>query len=92
MVDELDGSLAHLNDLDVAWGFDLDSFLQEPEQQAPPAAGEARDGTASRDGAFVSRRCGRCLLGPVWERRNSRDDGSVSRGRLGRLLGPGREG
>ena len=29
VVDELDNGLAHLNDLDVTWGFDLDAFLQE---------------------------------------------------------------
>ena len=44
-MDELDDGLAHLNDLDGTWGFDLDAFLQERAQQAP-AAGEARDGTA----------------------------------------------
>ena len=45
MVDELDDGLAHLNNLDVTWGFDLDPFLQELAQQAP-AAGEAGDGAA----------------------------------------------
>ena len=45
MVDELDDGLAHLNDLDVTWGFGLDALLQERVQQAP-AAGKAEDGAA----------------------------------------------
>ena len=44
-VNELDDGLAHLNDVDVTWGFDLDAFLQELAQQVP-AAGKAGDGTA----------------------------------------------
>ena len=39
-MDELDDRLAHLNDLDVAWGLDPDAFMQERAQQAP-ATGEA---------------------------------------------------
>ena len=45
VVDELDAGLAHLNDLYLSWGFDLDAFVQERAQQAP-AAGEVRDGIA----------------------------------------------
>ena len=44
-MDALDDDLAHLNVLDVTWGFDLDAFLQERARQAP-APGEAGDGTA----------------------------------------------
>ena len=40
VVDELDDGLAHLHDLNVTWGFDLDAFMQVRAQQAP-AAGEA---------------------------------------------------
>ena len=40
VVDELDDGLAHLNDLDVAWGFDVDAFMQERIHQVP-ADGEA---------------------------------------------------
>ena len=43
-VDELDDDLAHLNDLDVTQGFDLDTFLQERARQAPSAGDD--DGTA----------------------------------------------
>ena len=32
VVDEPDDGLAHLNDLDVTWGFDLAAFLQECTQ------------------------------------------------------------
>ena len=42
VVGELDHGLAHLNDPDVTWGFDLKLFLQERAQQAP-AVGEASD-------------------------------------------------
>ena len=47
VLDELNDGLAHLNDLDVTWGFDLDAFLQERAQQAP-AAGDADDGAAEK--------------------------------------------
>ena len=50
MVDELDDGLAHLNDLDVTWGFDLDAFMQERTQQVP-AAGEAGDETPETMGS-----------------------------------------
>ena len=46
MVDEPDDGLAHLNDLDVTWGFDRDAFPQRRTRQAP-AAGDAGDGTAN---------------------------------------------
>ena len=45
MADEPDDGLAHLNNLDVTWGFDLDAFLQERAHQAP-AAGDDGEGTA----------------------------------------------
>ena len=48
VVDELEDDLAHLNNLDVTWGFDLDAFLQERRQQAP-AAGDAGDGKPRRE-------------------------------------------
>ena len=38
MVDELNDDLAHLNNFDVTWGFDLDAFLEEHRQQVPAAA------------------------------------------------------
>ena len=44
-MDELDDDLAHLNDLDVTCGFDLDAFLLERAQQEL-AGGDASDGTA----------------------------------------------
>ena len=49
MVDALDDGRAHLNNLDVTWGLDIDEFLQERAQQAP-AAGEVGDGTAETMG------------------------------------------
>ena len=49
-MDGLDDGLAHSNDLDATWGFDLDEFLQERAQPAP-AAGEAGDGTAETMGS-----------------------------------------
>ena len=48
MADDLIDDLAHMNDLDLTWGFDLDPFLPERAQQAPavgevkPAAGHGR--------------------------------------------------
>ena len=45
MVEEQDGGLDRLNDLDVTWGFDLHAFLRERSQETP-AAGDAGDGTA----------------------------------------------
>ena len=45
MVDELDDDLAHMDDLDVTWGFDLNAFLPESRRQAP-AVGDAGDGKA----------------------------------------------
>ena len=47
VVDELDDGLAHVNGLDMAWGFNLDAFLEKRAQQAP-AAGEAGDRTSQR--------------------------------------------
>ena len=49
-VHELDDHLAHLNDLDMTWGFDPDTFLQERRQQAP-AAGDAGNGKAETIGS-----------------------------------------
>ena len=43
-MDEHGGGLDNLNDLDVAWGFDLHALLQERLQEAP-AAGDAGDET-----------------------------------------------
>ena len=40
VADELIDDLAHMNDLDLTWGFDLDAFLRERAQQAPDV-GEA---------------------------------------------------
>ena len=45
VVYELDDSPDHLNDLDVTWGFDLESFIQERVQQAP-TTGKAGEGLA----------------------------------------------
>ena len=45
IVYELDDGLAHLNDLDVTWGFYLDAVLQERAWKEP-AAGEAGDETS----------------------------------------------
>ena len=39
VADELIDDLAHMNDLDLTWGFDLDAFLRERAQQAPAARG-----------------------------------------------------
>ena len=50
MADKLDDDQAHLNDLDVTWGIDLDAFLQERTQQAP-AAGEVGDMTVETMGS-----------------------------------------
>ena len=58
-MDEPDGGLAHLNDLDVTWGFDVDAFSQEHARQAP-AAGDA---TAKTMGSSQGRGCGGRLLG-----------------------------
>ena len=44
LVGVLDVGLAHLNDLDVMWGFDLEAFLEERIHQVP-VAGEAGDET-----------------------------------------------
>ena len=44
VMNELDDSLAHSNDLNMTWGFDLDACLQETARHAH-AAGEAGDGT-----------------------------------------------
>ena len=44
-VDERDDGLDRLNNLDVAWGFDLHAFLRERSQEIP-AAGDAGDGAA----------------------------------------------
>ena len=50
LVDELGDDLAHLNNLDLTWGFDLDAFLPERGQQAP-AAGDAGHGKAETTGS-----------------------------------------
>ena len=50
LVDKLDDDLAHLNNLDVTWGFDLDVFLRERRQQVP-AAVDAGDGKAETIGS-----------------------------------------
>ena len=50
VVDELDDGLAHLDDLDVTWGFDLGASMQGRAQQAP-ATGEAGDGTRETKGS-----------------------------------------
>ena len=55
-MDERNDSLAHSNDLDVTWGFDLDAFLREGTRTAGTCRrrGRRRD---SRDDGFDSRGC-----------------------------------
>ena len=86
--DELDDDLAHLNDLDVTRGFDLDAFVHENRQHAP-AAGDAGDGKAETIGSSFGSAVND--LGPAREG-GKPDERFVSRGRGGPLLGPGREG
>ena len=49
MVEDLDNGLVHLNDLDVTWGFGLDTFWQQRRRQEPAAA-NASDGKAKMIG------------------------------------------
>lgn len=51
VVDEQGDGLAHLNDLDVTWGFDVDAFRQEREQRVP-AASEAGNEAPETVGSF----------------------------------------
>ena len=55
MVDELGDGLDHSKGLDVAWGFDLDVFLQEHAHQASVAS-EAGDGARGRRGHLLGPR------------------------------------
>ena len=48
VVDELDDDLAHLNDLDATWSFDLNAFLQERREQVP-ITGDAGDASDASD-------------------------------------------
>ena len=50
LVYELDDDLAHLNNLDVTWGFDLDVFCTSADSR-PPAAGDAGDGKVETIGS-----------------------------------------
>ena len=86
VMDEQDKGLARLTDLDVTRGFDLHASLRGRSKETP-AAGDAGDLHAFCSGALTGGTCRR----RCW-RRNSRDDGLVSRGCGRRLLGPGREG
>ena len=86
MMGEQDEELARLTDLDVTWGFDLHAFSRDRSQETP-AAGDAGDLHA----CLQERPQEAPVAGECW-RRNSRDDGFVSRGRGIRLFGPGREG
>ena len=93
MVDELVGDLnddqAHLHNLDLTWGFDLDEFLQERRQQAP-ATGDAGDGKAetirSSHGGVVGD-----SAAPE-EKAESETIGSSQGGTVDASLAPGREG
>ena len=87
VADELIDDLAHMNDLDLMWGFDLDAFLIERAQQAP-AVGEAGGGTLETIGSCQR---GAVDVPLVPEGRADRDDWFVSRGRGGRPLGPSRK-
>ena len=81
MVYELDDSLAHLNDLDVTWRFDMDAVLQERAQQAP-AAGDADDGTAemmdSSQGGAVDASSARAERDETAETMGSSQGGAVA--------------
>ena len=56
VADELIDDLAHMNDLDLTWGFDLDAFLRERAQQAPDvgeAGGRTLETIGSSQGGAV---------------------------------------